>query len=56
MEEKFSSIEILNAVEEILSKKKNKIEKKQINQKKIKSVVPVDTENIILQAERFLKK
>ena len=55
MEEKFSSIEILDAVEEILSKN-NKIDKQQINQNKIKSAVPVDTENIILQAEKFLKK
>ncbi len=56
MEEKFSSIEILDAVEEILSKKNNKIDKQQINQNKIRSAVPVDTENIILQAEKFLKK
>tara|TARA_B100000579_G_scaffold90092_1_gene71039 strand:+ start:339 stop:509 length:171 start_codon:yes stop_codon:yes gene_type:complete len=56
MEEKFNSSEILNAVEEILNKKKDKIENIKKNPKIIKNIVPIDTENIILQAEKFLKK
>ena len=52
MEEKFSNVEILEAVSFFLNEKSNLI-----NQKKKKhDELPKDTEKIILEAEKFLKK
>ena len=53
MEEKFSNIEILDAVKEILKENNDKDDKKKNNSK---SELPSDTINIILQAEKHLKK
>jgi|TARA_B110000211_G_scaffold233567_1_gene300183 hypothetical protein len=51
--DKFSSVEILEAVGFILKKKINK--KKVENKKDNKSLLPPNTEQIISQAEKYLK-
>ena len=57
MEKKFSPAEILDAVQDILQLKKNKIKNQPINLPKKNNLnLPLDTENIIKQAESFLKK
>lgn len=57
MEKKFSPAEILEAVQDILQLKKNKIKNQSINLPKKNNLnLPLDTENIIKQAESFLKK
>ena len=52
MEEKFSNNEILEAVNFFLNEKSNLT----YNKKKKYDELPKDTEKIILQAEKYLKK
>lgn len=55
MENKFSSSEILDAVKTILEKKiKKKTVKQNFDKKEIK--IPIDTENIISQAEQTIRE
>ena len=55
MENKFSSSEILDAVKTILEKKiKKKTVKQNFDKKEIK--IPIDTENIISQAEKTIRE
>ena len=69
MNNKFEIQDILAAVDEILNNKKLSIKKNFINKeskvlilsdevktKKDKDEIPLDTEKIILEAEKFLKK
>ena len=54
MRDKFSTQEILQAVQVLL---KSKIKKKSEIKKKIKkNDIPLDTEKIILQAEKYIKE
>ena len=69
MNNKFEIQDILVAVDEILNNKKTSIKKKfnnkeskvlilndEVKTKKSKDDIPSDTEKIILEAEKFLKK
>ena len=69
MNNKFEIQDILVAVDEILNNKKTSIKKKfnnkeskvlilndEVKTKKNKDDIPLDTEKIILEAEKFLKK
>ena len=69
MNNKFEIQDILVAVDEILNSKKTSIKKKiynkenkvlilndEVKTKKNKDDIPLDTEKIILEAEKFLKK
>ena len=69
MNNKFEIQDILVAVDEILNNKKTSIKKKfnnkeskvlilndEVKTKKSKDDIPLDTEKIILEAEKFLKK
>ena len=69
MNNKFEIQDILGAVDEILNNKKTSIKKNfnnkgnkvlilndEVKTKKNKDDIPLDTEKIILEAEKFLKK